>query len=116
MNTDSKNIKTEQCTIPSVMPSLQLELFDKKEPIETVFITPTKDMPFEVYKELHHLSYFMELMDRLPDGRVIWDEAITSIVDENMAMVEYSGLQNEWFVINMELPKSLVERMSGNEA
>lgn len=91
---------------------MQLGLFDKKEPIETVVITPTKDMPFEVFKVCHHLAYFMEHMERLPDGRVIWDEDVTDIVSENMAEVEYAGLQNDWFVMSMELPKKFVDDMS----
>ena len=86
-----------------------------EEPIETVVITPTKDMPFEVFKQCHHLAYFMELMERLPDGRVLWAENITDIVDENMAEVEYSALQNDWFVMNFELPKVFVEQFSDAE-
>lgn len=87
----------------------QLNLFDKKEPIETVVIQPTKDMPFEVYKMCYHLSYFMGLMERLSDGRVVWDEDITSIIDENSAEIHYSALQKDWFNINMELPKKFIE-------
>lgn len=100
----------------AVLPSLQFGLFDKKTPIETVFITPTKDMPFEVFKQCHHLAYFMELMEHLPDGRVIWDEEVTDIVDESMAEVEYAALQNDWFETTMELPKVFVERLSCNGA
>lgn len=89
----------------------QFNLFEKKTPIETVFIEPTKDMPFEVYKLCHHLAYFMELMERLPDGRVIWDEDVTDVVDGNMAEVCYEALQNDWFNFVMELPKVFVEQM-----
>lgn len=87
--------------------NLQLEF--GQEPIETAVITPTKDMPLEVFKKLHHIAYFMELMERLPDGRVLWDETVTDIVSEDMAEAEYYGLQNDWFGVNFELPKKLVE-------
>lgn len=93
----------------------QLTIFDTVTPIETVVITPTKEMPFEVFKELHHLSYFMELMERLPDGRVIWDENVTSIVSEDMAEVEYTALQNNWFSMNMEIPKVVFDKLNGND-
>lgn len=93
------------------MDSLQLDIFDKKLPIETVFIEPTKEMPFEVFKACRHLAYFMELMEHLPDGRVIWDENMNDIVDSNMVEVEYTALQNGWFVFKMELPKVFVERL-----
>lgn len=89
----------------------QLNLFENKEPIETMVIQPTKDMPFEVFKTCCHLSYFMELMERLPDGRVIWSEDVHDIIDENMAEVKYSALQNDWFTMNMELPKKFVENL-----
>jgi len=88
----------------------QLDLFDKKTPIETVVITPTKQIPFEVFKEFWHLSYFMKLMERLPDGRVLWDEERSDIISESLAEIEYYGLQKDWFVINMELPKVLIDR------
>lgn len=88
----------------------QLNLFENKEPIETIVIQPTKDMPFEVFKECCHLSYFMGLMERLPDGRVIWDENVNSIVSEDMAEIKYSALQNDWFNMNMELPKKFIEK------
>ena len=93
------------------MSSLQLNIFDKKTPIETVFIEPTKEMPFEVFKECHHLAYFMELMEHLPDGRVIWDENMNDIVDSSVVEVEYEALQNDLFVFKMELPKVFVERL-----
>lgn len=79
-----------------------------KTPIETVFIIPTKDMPFEVFKQCHHLSYFIEQMEHLPDGCVIWDEEVTAMVDESMAEVEYAALQNDWFSVSFELPKKML--------
>lgn len=89
----------------------QLTIFDKKEPIETVTIRPTKDMPLEVFKFLHRLSYFMELMERIPDGRVIWDESVESIYSEELAEAEYTALQEDWFSIAMEVPKAIVDKM-----
>lgn len=83
-----------------------------KTPIETVFITPTKDMPFEVFKQCYRLSYFMECMEHLPDGRVIWDETVTGLFDEGMAEVEYAFLQQGWFETTMELPKVFVEQLA----
>lgn len=88
----------------------QLNLFEDKESIETIIIEPTKDMPFEAFKVCYHLSYFMELMERLPNGRVVWDKNVISIIDENTAKVKYSALQNDWFSMNMELPKKFVEK------
>lgn len=81
--------------------------------IETEVIRPTKDMPLEIFEECYRLAYFMELMEHLPDGRVIWDETLTDIYDESMAEVEYAGLQNDWFSSTMELPKTVVDRMRG---
>ena len=87
----------------------QLDLFDKKTPIETVVITPTKEMPFEIFKEFWHLAYFMELMDRLPDGRVLWDEERSDTISETSAEAEYYALQQDWFIMDMELPKVLID-------
>jgi len=87
----------------------QLNLFEKITPIETVVIQPTKKMPLEVFKECWHKAYFMELMERLPDGRVLWDEERSDIVSDTAAEAEYFALQNDWLVINMELPKRFVE-------
>lgn len=68
-------------------------------------------MPFELFKTCHHLAYFMELMDRMPDGKVLWDDETTDIVDGNMAAAEYEGLQRGWFEVNMELPKAFVDSL-----
>ena len=87
---------------------MQLEM--GQTPIETVFIQPTKDMPFKFFKQCHHLSMFMELMDRLPDGRVIWDETRETLVSETSAEAEYYGLQNDYFTMTMELPKEFIEQ------
>ncbi len=78
--------------------------------IKTVTITPTKEMPLEVFKACWHLAYFMELMQRLPDGRVIWDENVIDIIDENMAEIEHYALQQGYISINFELPTAFVEQ------
>ena len=93
----------------------QLTIFDKKEPIETVVIIPTKEMPLEVFLRLHRLAYFMELMERTSDGKVIWDETVTDIYSEDLAQVEYVALQEDMFSVNMELPKVIVEKMSNEK-
>ena len=93
--------------------NIQLEFdFTKTSPIETEIIEPTKEMPLDVYKKLHHIAYFMEFMERLPDGKVIWDESVVEIYSEGMAEAEYIGLQNDWFHCPMELPKELVEALT----
>ena len=91
--------------------NFQLNLFDKVTPIETVVIEPTKDIPIELFRECWHKAYFMELMERLPDGRVLWDENKSDIYDTNLADAEYYALQNDWLNINMELPKKFVEQI-----
>lgn len=77
--------------------------------IETVQIQPTKEMPFDVFERFHHFSYFAELMERTPDGKVIWDESVTSIVSDQAAKAEYLGLQNDWFSMSLEVPKEWIE-------
>lgn len=93
----------------------QLDLFDKKTPIETVIIQPTKGMTLEVYKKLWHIAYFMELMDRLPDGRVLWDDERSDFFSDTAAESEYIAMQNGWFSMPMELPKELVDKMDADE-
>lgn len=83
------------------------------EPIETIVIQPTKEMPLEVFRELYRIAFYMELMERLPDGRVLWDERTTSIYDAGMADVAFEALRDDWYSATMELPKKLVDRMSG---
>ena len=90
--------------------AVQLDIFDKLTPIETICIEPTKEMPIEVFKECHRLSYYLELMERLPDGRVVWDENATSIYSEEIAEAEYQGLQHDWFSMTFEIPKAWFER------
>lgn len=89
------------------MNPFQLNLFDKTTPIETVVITPTKDMPLDVFKYCHRLAFFMELMERLPDGRVLWNPDVTEMYSEELAEAEYMGLQHDFFTMNMELPVAI---------
>ena len=79
-----------------------------QEPIETVFIQPHKGMPLEVFKACHRLGHYMELMKRVDDNHVIWDENISEIYSESMAEAEYIGVQNDWFSVVFELPKKFV--------
>ena len=88
---------------------MQLEIDDKITAIETVVIEPTKEMPFEVFKECWRLSLFMELMKRLPNGKVLWDEKVTTIYDEDSARIHYDSLQKDCFSIIIELPKKFFD-------
>lgn len=87
----------------------QLELSPEKVIIETVVITPNKTMPFEMFEKFHHFAYFSELMERTPDGKIIWDQSVTSIVSENAARAEYYAMQNDYFTMDLEVPKAWVE-------
>lgn len=89
------------------MEPFQLDLFDKKQPIKTVVITPTKEMPLDVFMYCHRLAFFMELMERLPDGRVMWDPDVTEMYSEELAEAEYYGMQQGFFSLNMELPEDI---------
>lgn len=73
--------------------------------IDTRVVGITKKCPLEVFRRFHRFAYFSELMPRTTDGKVIWDETITSVCDlERAAEAEYTALQNDWLEINMELP------------
>jgi hypothetical protein len=80
-----------------------------QQPIETVVIEIQKSMPLEVFRELHRIAYFMECMERLPDGRVLWNAALVETYSELLADAEWECLQNDWIEVSMELPKALVE-------
>jgi hypothetical protein len=83
----------------------------KRKLIQTVVITPKKEMPLDVFKSLHHIAYFMEFMERVSANQVIWDETVSSIYSEQAAEAEYYALQNDWFVMPMELPVKLVNKL-----
>ncbi|EMO68142.1 hypothetical protein LEP1GSC132_0493 [Leptospira kirschneri str. 200803703] len=81
-------------------------------PIETIIIVPTKEMPLEIFREYYRISYFMELMERLSNGKVLWDETKTSIFNENTADALYTALQEDFLSIPFELPKEIIEEAS----
>ena len=83
-----------------------------KTTIETIVIRPTGAMPREVFMHLYHLAYFMEHMERLPDGRRLWDDEVTDICSDVAAEAEYEALQRGWFSMAMELPKVVVDRLA----
>lgn len=84
---------------------MQLTLFDKTQPIETIHISPTKEMPKDMFLELYRISSFMELMERTPDGKVIWDEGMETIYSPDLAECVYQMVQDEMFEVNLEVPK-----------
>jgi hypothetical protein len=94
-----------------MMNSQQLSLDEKKTIIETVIIQPNKEMPEEVFCELWRISYFMELMERVDDNHVIWDENVESIYSETSANAEYEALQNDWLRFTFEIPKETYEQL-----
>lgn len=84
----------------------QLDLFSTTgKIIETIKITPTKDMPIEVFRECYRFSAFAELLERTPEGCVIWDENLTTIWSEEMPDVVYHMVQNDMIEITLEVPK-----------
>lgn len=88
------------------MKSFQLDIFDGVVPLETIIVSPTKDIPLDVFKQLHRIACFIEIAERLPDGRVLWDPNLTiDFYSEEMAEAEYYGIQHDFFKVNMELPK-----------
>jgi hypothetical protein len=84
----------------------QLDLFSTSgTEIETIHITPTKEMPFEVFAKCYQFSAWAEILERTPDGKVIWNEDATEIWAEGIERVMYEGLQNDWFQLTLEVPK-----------
>lgn len=79
--------------------------------VETVSFYPTKEMPLDVFKHFHRLAYFTELMDRIDDEHVLWDETRSDIYDETMAEAEYIALQNDRFQMAMEVPKPAMDSL-----
>ena len=74
------------------------------ETIETKVIKINKACPLDVYRYLHRLAYYTELMERTPDGKVIWDENLTSIYSESSAEAEWTAIQNDWLEVTLEIP------------
>lgn len=77
--------------------------------IETIHITPTKEMPIEVFRECYRFSAFAELMKRTTDGKVIWDEQVTTIWCVDMADVVYSLVQKDAIQVSLEVPKDFAK-------
>lgn len=78
-------------------------------PFETMLIEPTAEMPLEVFRHCHWLASAIEHMDRLPDGRVLWDPEREMLYAVELADAEYEGIRCGWFSVTMELPKELVD-------
>jgi hypothetical protein len=91
------------------------ESLELVQPVETVSFQPTKEMPLDVFLHFHRLAYYTELMERVDDNHVLWDEALTSLYSEEAAEAEYIGLQNDWFNMAMEVPKPAFDNFMGNE-
>lgn len=84
----------------------QLNLFSTSgTEIETMFITPTKEMPYEVFEKCYQFSAWAEILERTPDGKVIWSEEATEIWAEGIERVMYDMVQNDWIQLNLEVPK-----------
>ena len=79
--------------------------------IKTVVITPRKEMPLDLFKQCHRLAYYMEHMERVGTNEVIWDETLEAIYCEAHADAEYHALQNDWFVMNMEIPEAFAAKL-----
>lgn len=80
-------------------------------PIDTITIIPKKDMPLEIFRECYRLSFFISLMERLPDGRVLWDESCKEWwCPEDIAEVDYIALQRGWYTSQFEVPKAFLEK------
>jgi hypothetical protein len=73
--------------------------------IETIHITPTKEMPLEVFRECYRFSSFAELMQRTEDGKVIWDEGVVTIWSDDAADVVYHMVQKGMIEVTLEVPK-----------
>lgn len=95
--------------------SEQLELFDKTQPIETIHITPRKEMPKDLFMELYRISSFMELMERTPDNKVIWDEGIETIYSEDLVECVYQMVQDDMIEVNLEVPKEFIDKCLNEE-
>ncbi len=81
----------------------QLKLWDGL--IETITISPTPEMPLDVFLACHRLAYYLELMERIDDNHVVWDETVESLYSERLAEAEYLALKNGWIKTTLEIPK-----------
>ena len=91
--------------------ALQLELF--REPLKTVCISPSKDMPEDVFVTLDRLAVFTECMERMPDGRILWDESLVTMYSEGTSHAFYEAVQRDWINLTWELPEPVVQQLAG---
>lgn len=83
-----------------------------KTPIETVTIVPTTEMPREVFRQCHHLAYFMECMERRGENQVVWDDECTELYCPELADAEYDAMRMGWVEpMPMELPAAFGARL-----
>lgn len=71
------------------------QLLIGQEPVETGFITVRAGSPLDVFKQIHRLSYFTECCDRLPDGRILWNEQAEEVYSEQLAEVTHYMLETD---------------------
>jgi hypothetical protein len=92
-------------------------LFDnpvlKREVVKTVIIQPKKQIPLNIFKQLHRIAFFVECMDRLGPNEIIWDETVQEVYSDEIAEAEYCGLQNDFFSVTFELPEKTVKTILG---
>ena len=81
--------------------------------LETAVVSIDKDIPLDVFMQLHHIAFFMEYMER-KDGKVLWDPSVTAVYSEKLAEAEWIALQNGWIEVRMELPVELIKSLSGH--
>ena len=55
-------------------------------------------------------------MERVSSHQVVWDETVSSIYSEQTAEAEYYALQNDWFVMPMELPVEVVNKLMSKKS
>lgn len=79
--------------------------------IETIHITPNKEMPKDIFIELYRISMFMELMERTPDGKVIWDEHTETIYAPETSEVIWRMIQDDMLEVTLEVPKEFVDQV-----
>lgn len=105
-------LRSQKGTITTGSMGNQLVIFSNGEAIETVHIAPTKDMPIEVFRECYRISYFMQLMQELPDGKRLWDEIVSDIWAENLPDVMYSMVKDGILEMTFEMPKKIIDEWS----
>lgn len=79
--------------------------FQKDLILEVIFITPTKEMPLEIFKHCYKFSYFSELMEHPTENTVKYDPDVTSICAEGMDEVLYQMVQDNMLEMSFCVPK-----------